>query len=104
MHYLFVDGEVERVTIDVAEIMEGETGTFPATLEIDHVDGRSWTAAECTVDVDEHVAEPEEDDDLSRGFIVHATGSCSAAAQPDDMGNEALEIMSFELRFPPRWP
>lgn len=103
MIFLFTDGEIQAITIDVADVTEGETGTFAATMEIEHADGRTWTAADCTVDIDEHAADPGSDDEFSRAYLVHATGTCASPAQSEEMAAEPIEIDPFELRFPARW-
>jgi hypothetical protein len=104
MGFLFIDGEVESITIDVAEIGEGETGMFPATFEIRHSDDRRWIADQCTVQIDAHVADPEFDDELSRSYLVHGTGSCSGAAVTQGGTMDGPQVEPFEFRFPPRWP
>lgn len=102
MGWIFVDGPMQAVGLDVDDVTEGETGTFPATITLTHTDGREWSTATCTVEIDSHAPEPELDDEFSRAYRVHATGSCLQPAT-DEAGSESVVVASFALRFPARW-
>lgn len=102
MGYLFLDGAIQSVQIDVADVTEGETGTFPAAMTLTHVDGRTWTTEACRVVIQSHVPDPEFDDDFSRAYRVHAMGSCTDPAA-DEAGLETVIVDPFALRFPARW-
>jgi hypothetical protein len=102
MGYLFLDGAIEAVQIEVGEVTEGATGTFPASLTLTHADGRAWTSEACMVTIATHVAEPELDDEFSRAYRVQGTGTCTQPAT-DEAGTESVDVAPFQLRFPARW-
>jgi hypothetical protein len=102
MLYLPLGEPIAGVTVDVDEVTEGETGTFPATVEVRHEDDREWTATACTVTIDEHSYQSE--DDFSKEYLATGSGECASPAEPtggDATGTVTVEPFAF--RFAPHW-
>jgi hypothetical protein len=96
------ESEIAAFVINVLEVGPGETGTFPAAVEIHARDERTWeTPGTCTVQIDEHVFEQEEE--LGAAYRATGSGQCVDAAMPGGEG-DPIEVAPFEFRFPPRWP
>jgi hypothetical protein len=102
MIFIPLDDELAAFQVDVADITEGETGTFPAIVEIRAEDDRVWETSDCTVEFDSH--EFESEDDFSRAYVATGTGECSSNALAVGGGAQGeLTIAPFAFHFPPHW-
>jgi hypothetical protein len=87
--------ELAHVSFVVAEVQEGQTGSFPVELRIVHEDEREWRA-ECTAEIVEHEHVGPADFDWER-YHVTGTASCDAPAPLFEADGPALELQ--ELSF-----
>jgi hypothetical protein len=102
MQFRPIDGEVQVFEVDVSDVKEGQTGSFPATVEVLLRDGRRWkTARTCTVVIDSHVFEKTEE--ISKAYLASGSGSCKDPAMPLSSATGTVAISPFTFRFPPRW-
>ena len=93
--FLFVDGELSHVDLEVDDVHEGEIGSgFPAHLTIVHDDEREWRGEGCTAEIAEH-------EHVGPGELgwerYRLTGSvaCEGAASIPAGAAPALELESF---------
>jgi hypothetical protein len=98
MWFYPVSGDVASFVVDVAGVTSGQTGDFPASVEVNARDQRSWkTPASCSVTITQNL--PQADG----SYQVVATGTCSAPAQPHGSAQGELTVSPFALRFPARF-
>ena len=104
MNYLFLEGDVKTVVVEVSTVKEGQTGPFPAGVEVDFRDGRKWktAATTCTVRINEHVFEATAELGRKR-YQASGDGDCAAAAMPLSGTTGTLTVAPFTFRFPPNW-
>lgn len=101
MGFYLPEGEVERFVVEVEDVKEGQTGTFPASVEVKLRDGRAFETASCTVRIDEHTLEKEEPP--SRAYLMGGSGACTGPAAPKAGSGAGATVAPFTFRFPPRW-
>jgi hypothetical protein len=96
---------IGQIEIDVADVAEGATGTFPARNGFISPDGDlTWTTADgaCSVEITSN--EKTGEDDQTTTYLVVGSGSCTSAAEPvGDNPGEAIQLAEFEFRFPSSW-
>lgn len=99
MSYQFIDSEVARFTADVASVMGGQTGAFPAKVEILHRDGRKWSTATtgCSVILEENTFLSQ--DQLGKSYQTSGRGTCTGAAMPSGSATGTLTVAPFTFRF-----
>jgi hypothetical protein len=92
---------VASFQVDVADIREGQLGTFPATVEVRAAGGGpTFATAACSVTVTEHAY--TKDVELGRQFQVVGEGACTADAA-EKLGTGKIAIAPFTFRFPMHW-
>jgi len=95
--YLLLSGDVKQVGVAVMTVTRGATGSFPATVTVQHSDERTWTSDACTAAIDEQsFAATVEFGDRYR---VHGVLDCPSPAT----GSGSLTIASFEFVVSVTW-
>lgn len=104
MEIVFVPlvGTVQRFTLDIREVTEGQTGTFPGSVTVTLDDDTAWsTPRTCAISITEHAfvrqAEP------GRVFQLAGTGTCGDPAASTGAAG-MLTIQPFSFRFQAHWP
>ncbi len=102
--FMPLDGEVLAFRVEVKDIKEGQTGTFPAGVEIEARDHRRWATATtgCTVRVDSQVYKME--DQFRKQYLTSGSGECSAPAMPSSSGaSGTVTVAPFSFKFLANW-
>jgi hypothetical protein len=95
--FLFVEGELSHVDLEVDDVREGETGgQFPARLRIVHDDGREWRSEQCMAEIAEHVHVGPAELGWERYRLAGSVACDDATSVPAGSG-PALEVQSFDF-------
>ena len=95
-----------RVALGIADIEEGETGQFPASVEVSMDAQRFRTTPNgCSVSVTEHVLTSRESTEIGevRRYRVAGSGSCSEPAKRVNEQGESVTVGPFQFRQPAVW-
>jgi hypothetical protein len=101
MIYMPLGEAVASFQVDVANIREGQLGTFPAMVEVRAAGGGpTFATTACSVTITEHTY--TKDVEFGRQFQVVGEGACTADAI-EKQGTSTIAIAPFTFRFPAHW-
>ncbi len=102
---LFGTDEVGAIWLDIPEIARGETGEFAAGVTITPGEGPMHSTDDCTVNVSEHLPDPDEvEEEGLVAYVLRGTGSCNTpAVSSDELDASTITLSSFEFSAPAIW-
>lgn len=102
MYFKPVSGDVSTFIVDVQDVKEGQTGAFPAGVQLETADRRVFktSATGCTLRVDEQVFDLE--DEFRKQYLTKGSGECAVEAMPFGGSGAAgaVTIAPFTYLFP----
>ncbi len=101
--FALLESPLDGITLDIGEVSQDETGTFPATITVMHEDGRRFRTEGCTVDVTQHVPAQGGPDEIGVPYQVAGEGSCSDPAVESNDPSQVLNIDAFAFSAPTAW-
>ena len=104
---IFLPGldDVGQIEIAIADVAEGEIGTFPATNRFTSPDGNAtWSTAAGACEVTIESGDKSGEDEQSNQYQLVGRGSCSAPADPvGENPGQPIQLGDFEFRFVAYW-